>query len=167
MRIERRFLPRLLQMRAVVLFMMGSSLTSSAESLRLKSGTARPRRGEVTSGILGSFHVIIVQEAQTHFSECSTPTCAQISFEPVGCMMSKVIPDTSKRDAFGLCYLVVTSKFRRPPTARGGSAPQQHATTRRTMPFGRAKKKSHRRATRTSSQVISIPRPSANEARRR
>ena len=32
-------------------------------------------------------------------------------------MKSKVIPDKSKRDAFGLCHLLVKSKFRRPPTA--------------------------------------------------
>ena len=49
-----------------------SSELSGKKRLSISSWNAGPKRGEVTSSMVGSFHVIMVQEAETHHDEFNT-----------------------------------------------------------------------------------------------
>ena len=49
-----------------------SSEPSGQKRLSILSWNAGPKRGEVTSSMVGSFHVIMVQEAETHYHEIIT-----------------------------------------------------------------------------------------------
>ena len=49
-----------------------SSELSGQKRLSIVSRNAGPKRGEVTSSMVGSFHVIIIQEAETHYHEVMT-----------------------------------------------------------------------------------------------
>ena len=50
----------------VIITDKNSSELSGQKRLSILSWNAGPKRGEVTSSTVGSFHVIMVQEAQTH-----------------------------------------------------------------------------------------------------
>ena len=52
----------------------------------------------MTGCIIGAFHVVIVQETETHHHEIAKEPSAHFCEE---------VPGTSKHDSFGLSYLVV------------------------------------------------------------
>ena len=56
----------------VIITDKNSSELSGQKRLSILSWNAGPKRGEVTSSTVGSFHVIMVQEAQTHCNEIRT-----------------------------------------------------------------------------------------------
>ena len=87
-----------------------SSELSGQKRLSISSWNAGPKRGEVTSSMVGSFHVIMVQEAQTHYHEIITDAEQQFhiyqgagqltlhnksSFEPEGVKIQEEIQGTS------------------------------------------------------------------------
>ena len=80
--------------------------------------------------MVGSFHVIMVQEAQTHYHEIITGAeqlfhinqgAGQLilfnksTFEPEGVKIHEEIQGTSMLDSFGLKYFLFKARFRRPP----------------------------------------------------
>ena len=74
---ENRLHPRYKQMKDArpfegILTDKNSSELSGHKLLSILSWNAGPKRGEVTSSMVGSFHVIMVQEAQTHYHEIIT-----------------------------------------------------------------------------------------------
>ena len=99
---------------------------TSQMRLSILSWNVGPKRGDVTGSIMGAFHVIMIQEAETHYHEIAkaaehqfhiyqgadqlTP-CHQNTFEPSGVKSCEEILGTSKQDSFGLNYLLVMSRF--------------------------------------------------------
>ena len=74
---ENRLHPRYKQMKDArpfegILTDKNSSELGGQKRLSISSWNAGPKRGEVTSSMVGSFHVIMVQEAQTHYHEIIT-----------------------------------------------------------------------------------------------
>ena len=61
-----------------------SSELSGQKRLSISSWNSGPKRGEVTSNMVRSFHVIMVQEAETHYHESITGAEQQFSNLP-GC----------------------------------------------------------------------------------
>ena len=61
-----------------------SELKWQETTLDFSSWNAGPKRGDVTSSMVGSFHVIMVQEAETHHDEFNTGAEQQFSHLP-GC----------------------------------------------------------------------------------
>ena len=107
-----------------------SSQLNEQWRLSILSWNAGPKRGEVTGSITGAFHVIMVQEAGTHYSDIAKDAgqqfhvcrgadqlilCQKKTFEPGGVKSCEEIPGTSKPDSFGLKDFIVKAKFRRPP----------------------------------------------------
>ena len=107
-----------------------SSQLNEQWRLSILSWNAGPKRGEVTGSITGAFHVIMVQEAGTHYSDIAKDAgqqfhvcrgadqlilCHKKTFEPGGVKSCEEIQGTSKHDSFGLTDLMVKAKFRRPP----------------------------------------------------
>ena len=99
------------------------------------SWNAGPKRGNVTNGMVGSFHVMLVQEAETHFHEIVTSAEQQVDVyqgadQHILCNKSTFEFGSVK----GLKYLLVETIFRRPPK-HGNSmytaaslAPEQRAS---------------------------------------
>ena len=116
---EGRLLPRLLQMKGVRPFDGTVSDKSSDElecqkRLSLLCWNAGPRRGRVTSRILGPFHVTMVQEVETNctvIAKAAEQLCHVLkgadqltlfhknTFEPGGVMKYGEIPGASKHDS--------------------------------------------------------------------
>ena len=97
--------------------------------LSILNWNAGPKRGEVTGSITGAFHVIMVQEAGTHYFDIAKDAeqqfhvcqdadqlilCHKKTFEPGGVKSCEEIPGTLKHDSFGLKNFMVKTKFRRP-----------------------------------------------------
>ena len=113
-------------------------MISEQESDRLKDQTglsvlswnAGLRRGKVTTSLVGSFHVILLQEAVSHLDEATKIDPEQFhvyhgadqlilsyknTFDLGIVKTDKVILGTSNQDTFGLKYVMVRSLFSRPP----------------------------------------------------
>ena len=97
--------------------------------LSILSWNAGTKRGEVTNSMIESFHVIIIEEAETHCNETRTSAeqqcyiywganqlvlCCESTFGPEGVKKQEEIPGTSIQDACGLKHLLVKTRFRRP-----------------------------------------------------
>ena len=111
---ENRLHPRYKQMKDARLFEgiitdKNSSELSGQKRLSILSWNAGPKRGEVTSSMVASFHVIMVQEAETHNHEIITGDDQQFhinqgagqlvlynksTFEPEGVKIQKRIQGT-------------------------------------------------------------------------
>ena len=87
-----------------------SSELSQQKILSILSWNAGPKRGEVTNRMVASFHVILVQEAETHHHEIMTNAerqfhiyqgvlCDKSMFEHEGVKIQEEIPGTSKQDS--------------------------------------------------------------------
>ena len=98
---------------------------SGKKRLSILSWNAGPKRGEVTSSMVGSFHVIMVQEVETHYHEITTGAdqhfhiyqgAGQLilynksTFEPEGVEIQEEIQGTSIYDSFDLKYLLFKGK---------------------------------------------------------
>ena len=107
-----------------------SSELGGQKPLSVSSWNAGPNRGDVISSMVGSFHVIMVQEAETHYHEIITGAEQQFhiyqgagqlilynksTFESEGVKIQEEIHGTSIYDSFGLKYFLFKARFRRPP----------------------------------------------------
>ena len=103
---------------------------SDQKRFSILSWNAGPKRGNVANSVVGCYHVILVQEAESHYREIVTSAgqqfhvyqgadqlifCNKSTFEPEGVRIPEEISGTSKHDSLGLRYLLVRSRFRRPP----------------------------------------------------
>ena len=107
-----------------------SSELSGQKRLSILSWNAGPKRGEVSSRMVGCCHVIMVQEALTHDHEIITGAeqqfhiyqgagqllfCHKSTFEPEGVKIQEEIQGRSIYDPFGLKYFLFKARLRRPP----------------------------------------------------
>ena len=142
---ESRLHPRYKQMKDTRPFDGIVSAKSSDElcdqtRLSILSLNAGPKGGQVDNSVVGSFHVILVQEAESHCREIVTRTEQQLhvyqgadqlilfhknTFEPEGAKIQEEILGTSKHDSFGLKYLLVRSKIQ-----EAAQAWRQHVRSR-------------------------------------
>ena len=102
--------------------------------LAILSWNAGPKRGKTANCVVGSFHMILVQEAETHCHDIVTRAKQQFhihqgadqvilcnnTFEPESARIQEEILGTSKQDSCGLRYLLAKSRFERWPK-QGGS----------------------------------------------
>ena len=115
-----------------------SSELSGQKRHSFLSWNAGPKRGEVTSSMVGSLHVIMVQEVETHYHEITTSAeqlfhicqgAGQLilynksTFEPEGVKIHEEIQGTSMQDIFGLKYFLFKARFRRPPKETSRTQP--------------------------------------------
>ena len=111
-----------------------SSSELSDRSASILSWNAGQKRGKTANCVVGPFHMILVQETETHCHEIVTRAKQQFhihqgadqvvlcnnTFEPESARIQEEILGTSKQDSCGLRYLLAKSRFERWPK-QGGS----------------------------------------------
>ena len=122
---DSRLVPRLKEMKGTrpcdgIVYDARNDELKNQMRLSMLSWNAGPKRGDVTGSIRGSFHVIVIQEAETHYHEIAEAAehqfhiyqgadqlilCHKNTIEPGGVERCKENPGTSEHDSFGLTYL--------------------------------------------------------------